>query len=128
MNFNLYPETIFVPDGKLVKWNSIYNSEHPVCSLVMSQLGLGKWKLHVQIECQLGFLIILIWNDICQYEGKYAALNKNLCHFLGPSPSVISRKKIQRTETYTNDTMMRSGFFPGKHARFEFFQGFMDKG
>ena len=30
---------------------------------------------------------------------------------------MISGKKIQSTETYTNDTMLRSGFFSVKHAR-----------
>ena len=33
-------------------------------------------KLDVQIECQLGYLIMLILNGICQYETKYAVLKK----------------------------------------------------
>ena len=36
--------------------------------------------------------MMLIQNGICQYEGKYAALNKNICQFLGPSPNAISGK------------------------------------
>ena len=76
--------------------------KNPKSSLVTSQLGLRQWKLYVQIQCQLGYLMILISNGICQYEEKYAALKKNICHFLGPSPSVISGKKIHSTETYTN--------------------------
>ena len=36
--------------------------------------------------------MMLISNGICSYEGKYAALKKSICHFLGPSPSVISGK------------------------------------
>ena len=50
-------------------------------------------KLHVQIDCQLGFDVMLISNGICQYEGKDAVLNKNICHFSGPSPSVFCGKK-----------------------------------
>ena len=50
------------------------------------------------------------WNmpicaEICRAEEKYIP-------FLGPSPSAISGKKIQCTETYTNDATLRSGFFP----------------
>ena len=32
--------------------------------------------------------------------------------FLEPSPSAFSGEKIQNTRTYTNDVMLRSGFFP----------------
>ena len=70
--------------------------------MVTSQLGLRQWKLYVQIKCQLGYLMMLISNGICQYEGRYAALNENICHFLGPSPS----------ETYTNDATLRSVTVP----------------
>ena len=52
--------------------------------------------------------------------------------FLGPSPSVISGKKIQSTETHTNDATLRSGFFPqntlGDGPAFWIFPGFTDKG
>ena len=53
--------------------------------------------------------------------------------FIGPSPSVIFEKKIQTTETYTNDATLHYGFFPenvlGDSSRvFDFFSGFMDKG
>ena len=92
--------------------------KNPKSSLVTSQLGLRQWKLYVQIQCQLGYLMILISNGICQYEGKYAALKKNICHFLGPSPSVISGKKIHSTETYTNWFNAALWiFFSAKHAR-----------
>ena len=33
--------------------------------------------------------MMLIQNGICYYEGKYAALNKNICHSLVPSPSAL---------------------------------------
>ena len=46
--------------------------------------------------------MVLISNDICQYVWKCAVLNKNICHLLGPWPSVFSGKKIRSTETYTN--------------------------
>ena len=74
--------------------------KNPESSLVTLQLGLRKWKLYVQIQCQLGFLMILIWNGICQYVQKYAVLNKNICHFLGPSPSALSGKKFHNMGTY----------------------------
>ena len=43
-----------------------------------------KIKLYVQIACQLGYIMMLISIGICRYEGKYAVLNRNICHFLGP--------------------------------------------
>ena len=71
---------------------------------------------------------------ICQYDGKYAVLNKNLCHFLGPWPSVISGKKFQSTETYRNllNAALRI-FFSQKtlgdgSAFWIFSPGFTDKG
>ena len=103
-----------------------------------------KWKLYVQIECQLGYTmvqisngicgIIMICHMICQYERKYAMLNKNICHFSGPWPSVFPGKKIQSTETYTNlvnDALWI--FFPQNTlgdgpAIWIFFPGFKDKG
>ena len=39
-------------------------------------------------------------------------MNTNLCRFSGPTTSAISEKKIQSTETSTNDAMLRSGFSP----------------
>ena len=127
-HFNPYP-WIFGTITERVFWKK--NSES---ALVTSQLGLRKWKLHVQIQCQLGYLMILISNGICQYEGKYAALKKNICHFLGPSPSVISGKKIHSTETYTNWFNAAFWIFfpqntPGHGPAFWiFFPGFTDKG
>ena len=76
--------------------------KNPKSSLVTSPLRLTKWKLYMQIECRSGYTMVQISNGICQYERKYAVLNKNICHFLGPWPSVFSGKKIQSTETYTN--------------------------
>ena len=38
-------------------------------------------KFYVQIECQLCHIMMLILNSICQYERRYAILNKNICHF-----------------------------------------------
>ena len=59
---------------------------------------------------------MLISNDICQYERKYAVLNKNICHFLRPWPSVFS-EKTQSTETYTNLLNAALWIFSEKHAR-----------
>ena len=78
--------------------------------------------------------MVQISNGICQYERKYAVLNKNICHFLGPWPSVFSGKKIQSTETYTN--LLNAAlwiFFPQNTlgdgpAFWIFFPGFKDKG
>ena len=55
-------------------------------------------------------------NGICQYEGKYVALNKNLCHFWNrffPIPGTKSKahKQIQI------DGILRAGFFSGERAR-----------
>ena len=60
----------------------------------------------MQIRCQLGYLMILISNGICQYEGKYVALNKNICHILGRNATlwIISWK----TRSFT---VPRFGFF-----------------
>ena len=73
-------------------------------------------KLYVQIECQLGYLIMLISNDMCQYKRKYAVLNKNICHFLGSSPSALSGKNPKHRKIYKwyNAALW---FFPGKRAR-----------
>ena len=63
--------------------------------------------------------MMLISNGICQYEGRYAALNKNICHFLGLSPSVFSEKnpKHGNIPIIQYDATLRSGFFFfGKHA------------
>ena len=57
----------------------------------------------MQIEWQFGYLLMPISNGICQYLRKNAALNENICHFLGPSPSALSGKKFQSTGTYTDD-------------------------
>ena len=112
----------------------VFWKKNPESTLVTSQLGLRKWKLYVQIECQLSFIMMLIWNSICHYKGRYSVLNKNICHFLGPSPSVFSGKKIQSTETYTN--LLNAAlwiFFPQNTlgdgpAFWIFFPGFKDKG
>ena len=62
----------------------------------------------MQIDCQLGYLVMLISNGICNYDGKYANLNKNIYQFLGPWPSAISGK---------NPNHRSSGFFFVKRAR-----------
>ena len=52
-------------------------------------------------------------------------LNKNLCHF-------FPKKKIQSTETYTNDTTLRSGFSRKTRSvmvpRFDFFSRIRGEG
>ena len=50
------------------------------CSIPFD-LKIRNFRDHHQKECQLGYIMMLIWNDICQYEGRYATLNKNICHF-----------------------------------------------
>ena len=81
----------------------------------------------------MGYLMMLIPNGICQYGGRYAALNKNICHFLGPSPSVFSGKKSKAREHIQIDAMLRSGFFRKTRSvtvpRFGFFRihGFISK-
>ena len=71
----------------------------------------------MQIGCRLGYLIVLISNGICQYERRYTVLNKNICHFLGPSPSAISGKKIQIMGTYTKWCNAVLWIFSAKRAR-----------
>ena len=77
--------------------------------------------------------IVQISNGICQYERKYAVLNKNLCHFLGPWPSMISGKKSKAQKRIQNDATLRYGFFFPENAlgdgpAFWIFPGFTDKG
>ena len=100
--------------------------KNPKSSLVRSQMGLRKWKLYVRIECQLGYIMMLISNGIWQYVWKYAVLNKNICHFWDHHRPSFP-ENIQRTETYTNDATLRSGFFCRKTRsmmvpRFGFFK------
>ena len=66
----------------------------------------------MQIECQLGFIMMLISNGICQYEGRNAAAEQKYMPFFGTVTERDFRKKIQSTETYTNGTTLRFGFFP----------------
>ena len=75
-----------------------------------------------------------ISNSICQYVWKDAMLNKNICHFLGPSPSALSGKKFQNMGTYTKwcNAALWS-FFPQNAlgdgpAFWIFFPWFTDKG
>ena len=78
-------------------WGSFLD-KNPKSSLVTSQLRLT--KLYVQIEWQLGYTMVHISNGICQYEMKFAVLNRNVCHFLDHEENFL-KKKIQSTETYT---------------------------
>ena len=36
----------------------------------------------MQIECQLGYLVMLISDGICHYDGKSANLNKNILYII----------------------------------------------
>ena len=47
------------------------------------------------MECQLSYTMVQISNGICQFVRTFAVLNKNICHFLGPSPSALSGKKFK---------------------------------
>ena len=79
---------------------------------------------YVQFKCELGYIMMVISNGICQYERIYAVLNKNVCHFFG---IVTERdfRNIQSTGTYTNDATLLSGFFSETRSvtvpRFGFF-------
>ena len=84
-------------------------------------VGTKKIKVYVQIERKLGYLMMLICNGICQYVGRYAALNK-ACALSG-------KKSIADVQI---DAMLRYGFssentFGDGHA-FWIFPGFTDKG
>ena len=84
---SLLSKSIFtlIPDlfGTVTERNFWKNSK---TLLVASQLGLGKFKLYVQIECQLGYIMnhnlwcsfqmayaayyIPVWGEICRAEKK----------------------------------------------------------
>ena len=104
---NLYSETLFVT----------------------LQLGLGKYNFYVRIDSQLGYLLILISNGLCQYEGKYAALNKKICHFSGLACFAGKKPKAQK---HTNHATLRSEIFHKRRSvmvpRLDYFSGFTDKG
>ena len=65
----------------------------------------------MQIECQLSYLLMLISNGICQYAGRYAVLNKKICHFWDRNRASFP-EKIQSTGTYQNDATRHCIFFP----------------
>ena len=72
--------------------------------------------------------MILIFNGICQYEGKYAVLNKNVLNKNGLSPSVISGKHPMHGNIYKSIQCCALDF-SAKHARWwprvlDFFPGF----
>ena len=75
--------------------------------------------------------MILLLNDICQYEGKYAVLNKIYANFWDHSPSALSGKNSYAAGHIQNDATLRSGFFRKTRSvtvqRFGFFPGFTDK-
>ena len=52
-------------------------------------------KLYVKIACQLGYNMMLISIGICQHEGKYARLKKNICHISGPSPNEKLNRSLE---------------------------------
>ena len=56
--------------------------------------------------------MMLIRNGICEYVRKYAVLNKNICHFLGPSPSVLSVKNLKHGNVYKLMQCCALDFFP----------------
>ena len=43
----------------------VFWKKSPESSLATSQLGLRKYKLYVQIECQLSYTMVKISNGIC---------------------------------------------------------------
>ena len=56
--------------------------------------------------------MVQISNGICQYERKYAVLNKNICHFLGPWPSVYLEKNPKHRNIYKSSQCCALDFFP----------------
>ena len=74
-------------------------------------------KLYLQIDCQSGYLMMLILNGICQYDRKYAVLNKNICHFLEPSPSAFSGKNSKAQEHIQMMQRYALDFLSAKRAR-----------
>ena len=75
-----------------------------------SQLGRRQWKLYVQIQCQFGYLMMLISNGICNYERRYATLNKNICHFWDHHRAQFPEKNSKAGESIPKDAMLRSAF------------------
>ena len=65
-------------------------------------------------------------NDIFRYKRRYAALNKNICQFSGPS--AISGK-TSKAQTYVQiDAMFCSGFIGNRSRILDFVPGIADKG
>ena len=69
-------------------------------------------------------------NIICQYERKYAMLNKNICHFLNRNRACFPKKSKARKHVQI-DAMLSSGFLIQKTRsvmvpRFGFFPRFTD--
>ena len=60
----------------------------------------------MMVPCQLG-----------QYERTNAVLNKNICHFLGPSPSAISGKKSKAQKYIQMQRRCTLDVFSAKRAR-----------
>ena len=91
-------------------------------------------KVHTQIlvKCQLSYLMMPILNGACQYVWKDAVVNKNTCHFFGPSPSALSEKKFKAQEHIQMRQRCALDFFPsntlGDGPAFWIFPGFTDKG
>ena len=85
---------------------------------------VGTWKMKItcadRVSVGLSYDTNLkwhmpIWGEICRAEQKYMP-------FLGPSPSVISRKKFkEQKHIQFNNTMLRSGFFSRKTRSFWIF-------
>ena len=78
------------------------------------------------MECQLGYIMMLISNGICQYERKYATLNKNICHFWDRNRACFPEYNSKARKHIQIDAMLRSGFFSEDTSvtvpRFGFFQ------
>ena len=110
--FNPYP---LIPDklifGTVTERNFWKRSKNIACDVTV---GTKNIKLYVHVKCRLGYVMMLILNGICQIEGKYADMNKNICHFREPSVTVHHRARFpEKNPKLTNiqiDAMLRSGF------------------
>ena len=96
LNANFYRKSITKQESSELRPASLLTG---ICH---SFRGTKKIKFYAQINCQLVYISMPLWNGICQYERKCTALKKHICQWTGPSPSAISETKIHSTEKFAN--------------------------
>ena len=95
----------------------VFWKKKPELSLVTSQLELEKWKLYVQIECQLGYIMMLISNGIsyaayANMRGNMPCWTKIYMLFFGTVTERGFREKIQSAALHHLCMFLCFGFFP----------------